>query len=53
MYKEAVDHYTKAIEEAKENPNHVYFANRANAYIELNEFEKAIEDSNQAIQIEN
>ena len=31
----AIDHYTKAIEEAMSAPNCAYYANRANAWLEM------------------
>ena len=34
-YEEAVKQYTMAIEITLETPNHIYFANRANAHLEL------------------
>ena len=51
-YPEAVKQYTLAIEITLEKPNHVYFSNRANAYLEMNLFEECIADCNQAISIE-
>ena len=51
-YEEAVKQYTMAIEITLEKPNHIYFANRANAELELMMFEECIADCNQAIQIE-
>ena len=33
-FEEAIKHYTAAIDLTVEKPNHVYFANRANAYLE-------------------
>ena len=41
-----------AIEITIEKPNHIYFANRANAELELLMWEECIADCNQAIQIE-
>lgn len=38
-FDEAIKHYTAAIEIT---PNHIYFANRANAYLEKSEFELCI-----------
>ena len=32
-YQEAIDHYSKAIKLTEDKPNHVYYANRANAYL--------------------
>lgn len=32
-YTDAVKYYTQAIEITLQTPNHVYFANRANAYL--------------------
>lgn len=51
-YEEAVKQYTMAIEISLEAPNHIYFANRANAELELMLFEECILDCNQAIQID-
>jgi len=51
-YKKAVEQYTMAIEITLEAPNHIYFANRANAELELCLFDDCILDCNQAIQIE-
>ena len=51
-YEEAVRQYTQAIEITIEKPNHIYFANRANAELELLMFEECIADCNQAIKIE-
>ena len=51
-YEEAVKQYTMAIEITLDKPNHIYFANRANAELELMMFEECIADCNQAIQIE-
>ena len=35
---EAIDLYTKAINLSEKTPNHIYFSNRANAYLEKGEF---------------
>jgi len=35
-----------------ENPNHVYFANRGNAKLEMNNFKGCIEDCDTAIKID-
>ena len=51
-YEEAVKHYTLAIEITMETPNHIYFANRANAYLELHNYEECIADCNQAIKVD-
>ena len=51
-YQEAIKQYTMAIEITLEKPNHIYFANRANAELELLMFEECIADCNQAIKIE-
>lgn len=49
-FNQAVKCYTQAIEG---NPNnHVYFANRANAYIEVDKFSEAVEDCDKAISID-
>jgi tetratricopeptide (TPR) repeat protein len=41
-FEEAVKLYTQAIDLTEGNPNHIYFANRANAYGSLGEFDKCI-----------
>jgi len=51
-FEEAVKCYTVAIEITLETPNHVYFANRANAQLELHHYEECISDCNSAIDIE-
>ena len=51
-YDDAIKNYTAAIELTTENPNHVYFANRANAYLETADNNKCIEDCEMAIKIE-
>ena len=51
-YEEAINQYTKAIESTLENPNHIYFANRANAQLELKNYEECINDCNKAIEID-
>jgi len=43
-YEEAVKQYTMAIEITLETPNHIYFANRANAHLELQNYEECIAD---------
>ena len=51
-YEEAMEHYTQAIEMTKENPNQVYFANRANCKLEMKNFNGCIEDCDEAIKID-
>ena len=51
-YDEAVYYYTNAIDLSKDSPNHVYYANRANVYIELLKYSNCIEDCDIAINIE-
>ena len=48
-FEEAIDLYTKAIDQQS---NHVYFANRANAYLELRKYAECIADCDKAIAIE-
>ena len=48
-YNEAIKQYTAAIELSQ---NHIYYANRANAYLELENFEECIKDCVKAIEIE-
>ena len=33
-------------------PNHIYYSNRANAYLELNQFDECIEDCIKAIELD-
>jgi tetratricopeptide (TPR) repeat protein len=35
-FDEAIKQYTSAIELSEKSPNHIYFANRANGYLETN-----------------
>ena len=51
-FEDAVKQYTMAIEITIEQPNHIYFANRANAYLEMSKFEECIKDCDQAIKID-
>ena len=51
-FKEAVELYTSAIELSLENPNAVYFSNRANAKLELFDFQGCIDDCDEAIKID-
>lgn len=51
-FDEAIKCYTVAIEITLEKPNHVYYANRANAQLELHNYEECINDCNSAIEIE-
>jgi tetratricopeptide (TPR) repeat protein len=51
-YGEAVKQYTMAIEISIEQPNHIYFANRANCYLEMGNDEECIKDCDQAIKID-
>ena len=51
-FDEAIKCYTIAIQITLEKPNHVYYANRANAQLELHNYEECIQDCNSAIQIE-
>lgn len=51
-YSQAVKEYSMAIELSKEKPNHIYFANRANAHLEMWLFEQCITDCNNAIEVD-
>ena len=46
-YEKAIMHYSKAIELDDKNP--VYFSNRAQVYIDLEDYNRAVEDSDTAI----
>lgn len=48
----ALDQYTKAIEQSGSKQNHIYYANRANCYLELWKNDEAIIDCNMAIIID-
>ena len=50
-YESVVGMYTTAIQNAPE-PNHIYHANRANAYFQLGKYEECIYDCTQAIKID-
>jgi tetratricopeptide (TPR) repeat protein len=43
-FDEAVKQYTKAIELTNAKPNHIYYSNRANAYLSQNKWAEAIAD---------
>lgn len=46
----AIELFTKAIE-ASETPNHVLYSNRSASYASLRQFDKALEDANECVQI--
>ena len=48
-YLEAIKWYTKAIEES---PGHIYYSNRSACYTAINEYQKAVEDSDQCIKLD-
>jgi tetratricopeptide (TPR) repeat protein len=48
-FEEAIKLYTQAIEL---QASHIYYSNRANAYLELSQYLSAIEDCDMAIKIE-
>lgn len=48
-YNEALECYNKAIE--LDATNHVFFSNRSGTYAALGQFEKSLEDANQALSI--
>ena len=49
QFDEALELYTKAIE--IDPNNHIFFANRANAYLETSNFDSCIEDCQSAIKL--
>ena len=51
-YEEAINQYTRAIEISKANPNHIYYANRANAYLKSQLLDECITDCDEALKIE-
>jgi tetratricopeptide (TPR) repeat protein len=48
-YAEAIKNYTLAIEI---QPNHIYYSNRANAHLELNQFDECIEDCKKSLELD-
>lgn len=48
-YKEAVQHYTTAID--LDTQNHIYYSNRSMAYLRLGEHAKALEDAEKVVAI--
>ena len=51
-FEEAVKQYSSAIELTVDNPSHIYYANRANAYLALEEYQKCIDDCDDAIRVD-
>ena len=51
-YSEAIDEYTKAIELTAAKPNHIYYSNRANAYLFESKYDECIADCNKSLEIE-
>ena len=49
-YKEAINSYTEAISQNRLNP--IYWSNRAQCYIKLTQYEKALSDAEQATQLD-
>ena len=49
-YLQAIDLYSQAIQ--LNDSNHIYYSNRANAYMEVRQYEKCIEDCLKAIEID-
>ena len=45
-YPESIKQYTMAIEISMPNPSHIYYANRANAHLEMAQYEECIADCN-------
>ena len=52
QFDEAIDLYTKAIELSGDSPSHIYFGNRANAYLEQGKLNECIADCDKAISID-
>ena len=50
-FKEAINSYTEAIRHNDNNP--IYWSNRAQCYIKLKQFERALSDAEQATQLDN
>ena len=50
-FHKAIKLYTKAIMASQEKPCHIYFANRANASLQLKRYAECISDCNTAINI--
>ena len=51
-FEEAIDLYTQAIEMSGDEGNVVYFANRANAYLEKGMNQNCIDDCKKALEID-
>ena len=51
-FKEAIKMYSAAIQMSENQPNAIYYSNRANAHLESQSFKECIEDCDQAIQID-
>lgn len=51
MMKIAMVHLTKAIDLTEENPNHLYFANRALVYLDLGLEEECVADCDTVIKM--
>ena len=50
-FDQAIECYTQAIEASMQSPSHIYYANRAFAYLSKSEYDSAVEDCNIAISI--
>ena len=51
-YEQAILLYTRAIQMTTHAPNHIYFANRGNAYLGSQKYAECISDCDKAIEIE-
>ena len=51
QFSDALKHYSSAIELSSDSPNHVYYSNRANCFLELQKFAEAILDCDKAIEL--
>ena len=48
----AIEHFSKAIEMTWENPNHIYYSNRANSYLHLDRNDQCIIDCDRSIHLD-
>ena len=50
-YEQAIKYYSEAISLSKDKPNHIFYANRAAVYLEMNRNEDCISDCEKSILI--
>ena len=50
-YELAIEKYSQAIQQSADKPNHIYFANRANAFQELGKHQECLADCCMALSL--